>query len=196
MAGFLIVVSVLVCLFGLWLIIRLVSRSKKSISESELNIALCESHKDVEKEVPYRLTTDYYNVVRIKQDYPLSSNNNWIQTEEEEEEWYVKVSGVSLRKDAVVLFIAGTSREIEVVKEPMPDYPHALAVYGKWKDKYEKIYKEKLGYVDDYHAQEISESLNQSKGCKLSAKLRMMFVPTKEKKPGLRINVTIFEPKR
>ena len=195
MTSYLLVVSILVCFFVLWLIIRLVSQPKKSISEFELNIALCESHKDVEKNVPYRLTTDSDNVVRIKQDYPLSSNNNWIQTDEEE--WYVKVSGVSHRNDAVVCFIAGTSREIGVVKEPMPDYPHALAVYGKWIDKFGKIYKEKLGYVDDENAQEISESLNQSKDYKLSAKLGMMFIPTKEKEQhGLRINVTIFEPKR
>jgi len=193
MTGFLIVISVWACLFVLWLIIHLGNQSQQSISESELNIALCESHKDVDKNVPYSLTTDSDNVIRIKQDYPLSSNNNWIQTDEEE--WYVKVSGVSRRKDAVVWFIAGTSREIEVVKEPMPDNPHALAVYGKWKDKYGKNYKEKLGYVEDYEAQEISDSLNQSKGCKLSAKLEMMFIPTEEKNAGLRINVTIFEPK-
>lgn len=195
MTGFLIFISVLICLFCLWLFICLNNRSQQSISESELNIVLCESHKDVKNNVSYRLTKDSDNVIRIKQDYPLDSNDNWVQVDDEDDEteWYVKVSGVSNRKDAVIWFMAGTSRKVEIVKESMPDYPYALAVYGKWKDKYEKIYNEKLGYVEDCYAQEISEYLNQSKNYKLSAKLRMMFIPTEEKMPGLRINIAIFE---
>jgi len=183
----------LIVLFGLWMIFRWIRHPKQTISESELNIALCESPDDVDKNVPFRLIDDSDNMVRIKQDYPLSSNDNWVQTDEE---WYVKVSGVSYRKDSVIWFIAGTSHEIEVVREPMPDYPDALAVYGRWKDKYGKMYRQQLGYVQDYDAQEISASLRKSKGCRLSAKPAMMFIPTKDKSPGLRINVALFEPRK
>ncbi len=185
-------IFVLIALLGLWIFISWVRQPKHKISESELKIALCESPKDVDKNVAFRLVKDSDNVVRIKQDYPLSSNDNWIQSDEE---WYAKVSGVSHRKDAVVCFIAGISRKIEVVREPMPDYPHAIAVYGKWTDRNGKNYHEKLGYIDDDNAYEISENLKQSKDYKLSAKVVMMFVPTKDKGPGLRINVTIFERK-
>ncbi|MHC4191753.1 MAG: hypothetical protein ACYSUB_19075 [Planctomycetota bacterium] len=182
----------LIVLIGIWIIISSTYHRKPRISESEINIALCESSKDVDNNVPFRLIKDADNVIRIKQDYSLDSNNNWIKTDED---WYVSVSGVSYRKDVVAWFIAGTSREIELIKEPMSDYPHAIAVYGKWKDSYGKSHNEQLGYIDDDNAREISLYMTRSKDYKISAKLAMMYLPTEHKNPGLRIIVGLFVSK-
>jgi len=76
----------------------------------------------------------------------------------------------------------------------MPKYPHAIAVYGKWRAG-NKQYREQLGFLPDENAKEIYKRIQKLPDYRLAAKLHRMFIPTRTKNPGLVIDVELLEPR-
>ena len=164
--------------------------SKRNFGKAK--VVLCESYSDVGNDVLFRLVDDADNVIRIKQEYNLTKQKDW---DIADEEWNLQVAGVSHRIESVMRFIAGESRKVRLAPEPMPKYPHAIAVYGEWLDKRGRRFKEQLGYVPDEEARDINKRISKAKDYLLAGKLAKMFIPTREKStPGLRIDVAIFSP--
>jgi len=162
----------------------------------QLDVVLCESYHDVGNDVLFRLTTDPPNVIRIKQEYNLLSNQNEKKHKLDmiEEEWGVEVSGISYRSVNALSFISGKNQRVILTPQPIEKYPHAIAVYGQWLDPQGKIQKEHLGYLPNDYAKQISCIIRGDKSSVLSGKLSKIFIPYKEKQtPGLRIDVAIFQ---
>lgn len=158
----------------------------------KVNLEICETYKEVSNNVLFRLENDSDNVIRIKQEYPLNKPRKW---DISFEEWNTPVAGVSYRVQNVMNLMAGSSRQIILAQEPMPKYPHAIAVYGRWNNKRGKGQRKQLGYLQDYEARQITKRLAKMKDYLLLAKLAKMFIPTRDKEaPGLRIDVAILEP--
>ena len=104
------------------------------------------------------------------------------------------MAGVSHREQAVIMYIGGNAKRIELAEEPSDKYPHAIAVYGKWIDQRNEIQKKQLGYLPDQDAKAIARKTKKQKDYLLVAKLAKMFIPVEDKGPGLRIHVGILAP--
>jgi hypothetical protein len=159
---------------------------------TQLQVVVCESRSDAPDNVPFRLVSDPDNVIRINQEYTVPSSKSWDVVDEE---WNVEVVGTSYRVETVLGFIAGESRQIQLVRAPMPRYAHAIAVYGEWVNKKGKPERAQLGYLPNDYAKTISKEMAEHGDYVLVAKIWTMFIPTQEKEnPGLRIDVQILEP--
>ena len=154
----------------------------------KLDITLCESPTDVADDVPFRLVTDAENIVRIKQSYPTAGDGRFTCNAQD---WQLPVAGVSDRPDAVMSFIAGKSRSIQLVQEARNGYPHPIAVYGVWKGIKGKTHEKQLGYIPDDNVREISDCWKRTPNGIIAGKLSMMFIPYRDKGAGLRIDVAI-----
>lgn len=158
----------------------------------QVQVFLCESYKDVANDVLFRLVDDPDNIIRIKQEYSLAAPKDW---EIADDEWNLQVAGVSYRIEDVMCFMAGQSRKIRLAQEPMPKFPHAIAVYGEWVDERNKTQQALLGYLPDTYAKKITKQIAKQKDYLLFGKLSKMFIPAGDKQtPGLRIDVAIFRP--
>ncbi len=164
----------------------------------QLDVVLCESYNDVGNDVFFRFVKDQPNVIRIKQEYNLHSNNQKgtkYKLDMIEEDWGIEVSGISYRIDNALHFISGKSRRVILIPQPMEKYPHAIAVYGQWLNPQGKTQQEHLGYLPNDYAKQISNKIRDNKNSILAGKLSKIFIPYKKKQtPGLRIDVAIFQP--
>ncbi len=151
------------------------------------DLPVYDSYKDAPKKSVFRLPRDNKNVLRFN--YVFKNGKSiWAAIEA----WKVHVAGVSYRPKVVTSFIYGEQRSVEVEKRPTKKYPHALAVIGKWKDTRRYHQKSQLGYVPDDEAKEITDIIKKHPGSKILSELGMIYLPTKDKNPGIRIDVAVF----
>lgn len=131
----------------------------------------------------YRRSDDPSHVIRVDQERPPGYPKKLHE--------YIKVAGVSHRQSAVIAFIAGHDRHLSLRREPVPEHPKAIAVYGDWLDVDEDGRHEALlGYVP----RDISESIANDRP--VAATLEAMFAPDEIRSAGLRINIWSTRDKR
>lgn len=157
----------------------------------QLKINIYNSYREAPEDEPFRLPTDEGNIVRIKQQDEIDDYAKWDVVEEEN----MSVAGTSYRIDNVMRFMAGHLRRIKLIDAPIPKFPHAIAVYGKWYEDGDTSYEEQLGYIPNDYAKYLNKQIKKLSRFLLVGKLTHMFFPTDEKpSPGLLIDVTLFQP--
>ena len=126
----------------------------------------------------FRLDRDDSNVVRFRQTRPggFTPYCGGLGSGE-------AVKGTSHRQPAVLAFIYGKNRRLEVEYAPTEEFPEAIAVFGLWDDA-TGSHREHVGYVEAYIAKEIHE---QYVGLPLAAELLTIFLPQGEKQAGIRM---------
>ncbi len=146
-----------------------------------------DSYKDAPKNAVFRLCGDEQRLIRF---------NSVFDNEEgffsAIERWNVGVAGVSHQPEAVLSFAYGEKRRVVIKKKALKKYPHALAVMGTWQDSKTYIKTEQLGYVPNDDARQISTVSGKYKNPEILAKLNMIFLPTEDKDPGIRIDIGLF----
>ena len=160
--------------------------STKKIEMSVLPVY--DSFNDAPENSLFRLPKDPSTTVRINQSYPQESlkDRDIIR-----EYWSTSVAGTSHRLENVTSFVYGSQRSIFIEHESSKKYPHALAVYGIWRDERSYSQKKQLGYVPNEEAKEIAGIVKAIPDHTFAAKLNALFLPTKEKYAGIRFDLVV-----
>jgi hypothetical protein len=96
---------------------------------------------------------------------------------------YVKVAGASYRQPAIIDFIAGRARRLDIRPEVFIEgEPPALAVYGLWEDWNGAAHEAHLGYVPS----EINEVIGDMP---IAVTLEAMYQATADRSAGLRMDI-------
>lgn len=124
--------------------------------------------------VEYRRPDDAENVIRINQRPPKGFPERLFE--------FAAVAGVSYREDDVRAFIMGTEQEISLRRVHVDEqHPSALAIWGLWVEGKERR-SAQLGFVP----REMNDAIGEKP---VAATLVAMYAPTKDKGPGLRIDI-------
>ena len=115
----------------------------------------------------------------IRQRGPLCSG-----TEFERE---VAVAGISREpfRTNAERFCRGSYRWLDIERQPIPDYPHAIAVFGRWWEEGTER-RAQIGWVPDRLAKRVQKMIPQGT---LRGRLYMVFLPDGQRGPGVRFDL-------
>jgi len=125
----------------------------------------------------YRLPDDMPNTVRINSKPPVGKD---LRIKEN-----LTVVGISFKDkiDAVMNFVYGRKRSIVLVREPDNEYDsNAIAVHGVFHDDEGQHFSGHIGYIPKQYAKKWVDR-------DIEPQLSIIYMPTKEKGPGIRIHI-------
>jgi len=125
----------------------------------------------------------------------LDPRQDWVLVKSYED---VSIAGVSYRYGNVVAFIQGAQQKLYLTAQPMQEYPHVLAVLGKWYSiGHKKAQYGQLGFVPDHLAQSLSHTIEairqQDHDVLMLANLTQMIMPQPTAHAGLKMNIALLE---
>ena len=170
---------------GFWGKIFALGRQTKDDS-----LPIYDDYKDAPQNSLFRLPNDPPTTIRINQSY----SEELLKDHDIIDEYWTMVAGVSYRTEEVNSFVSGTNRSVFIKHEQSNKYPHALAVYGIWKDKKGYHQKKQLGYVPDDEARQIAEQIKTITNHNFATKLGVLYLPTREKSAGIRFDFVVLCP--
>lgn len=128
-----------------------------------------------EDDVDFRREGDAPYIYRVNQPQPKGFPLKFAE--------YVNVAGASFRQPAIIDFIAGRARRLDIRPEVLTEgKPPALAVHGIWEDWHGTAHEALLGYVPS----EINEAIGDMP---VAVTLEAMYQATADRSAGLRMDI-------
>lgn len=128
-----------------------------------------------EDDVDFRREGDAPYIYRVNQPQPKGFPLKFAE--------YVNVAGASFRQSAIIDFIAGRNRRLDIRPEVLTEgKPPALAVYGIWEDWDGAAHEAQLGYLPH----DINEAIGDMP---IAVTLEAMYQATADRSAGLRMDI-------
>lgn len=127
----------------------------------------------------YRLKGDPPHIIHVRQRGPLCSGSEFARD--------VAVAGISREpcREQAERFCRGTYRWLDLQRQPVPRYPHAIAVMGRWWEAGAEQ-RAQIGWVPDKTARRVQAEIPEGN---LRARLYLLFRPSEGKSPGVRFDL-------
>lgn len=107
----------------------------------------------------------------------------------------IRVHRLSCDEDAVMRFMAGQRKCIELGNGPSPDFPQDIPVYGAWIDREGQTHRAHIGFIPSQKLHRVYQTVALHPECRVEAHPSHNFILTREKRfPGLNIDVAVMEP--